>query len=74
MEIIVKNKAREFRNGKQCIAIKYTLKDKDINGSVIKLTGRYPDNGRVVNLKCKELAYVISGFGRVVIEDKEVDI
>jgi quercetin dioxygenase-like cupin family protein len=28
----------------------------------------------VVNLKCKELAYVIGGFGKVVIEGQETEI
>lgn len=74
MKIIFRNQTKKIENSKHCTAIEYPLKDKDINGSIIKLTGRYPDKGRVVNLKCKELAYVINGFGKVVIEDKEVDI
>jgi mannose-6-phosphate isomerase-like protein (cupin superfamily) len=48
--------------------------DKDINGAVIELNGRYPDKGSVVNLKCKELAYVIKGSGKLVVEDKEIKL
>jgi nucleoside-diphosphate-sugar epimerase len=34
--------------------------------------GRYPDAGWVTNLKCKELAYVIRGVGKLVVEGNEV--
>lgn len=72
MKIIYKNQTKIFKNGEACTAIEYPLGDKDINGAVIELNGRYPETNRVVNLKCKELAYVIKGSGRVVIEDKEI--
>ena len=32
------------------------------------------NNGRVINLKCKELAYIIKGSGRLVVEDKETKL
>ncbi len=51
-----------------CLAIEYPSKDKRLNGSIIKLSGRYPDSGRVYNLKCKELFYIVSGSGIVEIE------
>lgn len=56
------------------MAIEYPLEDKDINGAVIELSGRYPDTGRVVNLKCKEIAYVISGSGKIVVENEEINL
>jgi len=74
MKIIHKNQSEKRKNSENCVAIEYPLGDKDINGTVIELTGREPDKGRMVNLKCKELAYVINGFGRVVIEGKEVSL
>lgn len=48
--------------------------DKDINGAIIKLNGRYPDRGTVVNMVCKEIGYVIKGKGKVVVENKEIEI
>ena len=72
MKIIHKNQTKQFKNSDVCTAIEYPFEDKDINGAVIELEGRYPDKGRVVNLKCKELAYVIKGSGKVLVEDKEV--
>ena len=74
MKIIRRNQAEEFKNSNACKAIEYPLEDKDINGAIIELNGRYPDKGRVVNLKCKELAYIIEGSGKVVVEGKEVGL
>jgi mannose-6-phosphate isomerase-like protein (cupin superfamily) len=74
MKIAFRKQSREFKNSDFCTAIEYPLGDKDINGAVIRLKGRYPDKGRVVNLKCKELAYVIKGVGRVVVGGKEIKL
>lgn len=74
MKVVHNNQTEEFKNSAVCTAIEYPLDDKDINGAVIKLNGRYPDKGRVVNLKCKELAYVIKGSGRVEVENETVEL
>lgn len=74
MKIIHPNQTQCFKNGENCVAIEYPLGDRDINGAVISLSGRYPEKGRVVNLKCKELAYVIRGSGKIVLEDEVVDL
>ncbi len=50
------------------------MDDKDINGAVIELNGRYPHEGRMMNEKCKEMAYVIKGFGKVVVENNEIQL
>lgn len=72
MKIIHKEQTKIFKAGDTCVAAEYHIGDKDIDGTVIELSGRYPETNRVVNLKCKELAYIIKGSGRVVIEDKEI--
>lgn len=74
MKIVYKNQTEKFKNGETCTAIEYPMGDKDINGAVIELGGRYPDKGRTMNEKCKEMAYVINGSGRVVIEGKEAQL
>lgn len=74
MKIIHKNETKIFKNSEACTAVEYSLGDKDINGAIIKIKGRYPDKGRTVNLKCKELAYVIRGSGKVSIEGNETEI
>lgn len=72
MKIIHKDQTNEFKNSDVCNGIEYPLGDKDINGAVVTVSGRYPDTGRVVNEKCKELGYVISGSGKIVIEGEEI--
>lgn len=59
MKLIHKNQINNFENSKVCFGEEYPLGDKEINGAIIKVRGRYPDKGRVVNLKCKELVYVL---------------
>lgn len=72
MKVIHKNQTKVFKNSKVCTAIEYPLGDNDINGAIIELNGRYPDKGMVVNLECKELAYVIKGSGNLVVENRKV--
>jgi len=74
MKIIHKDQTEKFKNSKNCMAIEYPLGDRGINIAIVELTGRYPSKGRVVNLKCKELAYVIKGSGKVVIEKEKIDL
>lgn len=74
MKVIRKNQTNRFENSPVCIAIEYPLGDKDINGAVIELKGRYPDKGRVVNLKCKELVYVLEGSVLLEVEGRKVKL
>jgi len=74
MKIVKKKDREKHENSKNCTAFEYPLGDKDINGAVAKITGRYPDKGSVVNEVCKEIAYVIEGSGKVVVEGKEVKL
>ena len=71
MKIVRENESKKFKNIENCIATEYPLEDKDINMAVVKVTGRYPEKGRVTNLKCKELTYITRGSGKVVVEGKE---
>ena len=71
MKVVRKDQTEKFKNSDNCIATEYPLGEKEINGAVIELKVRYPEKGRVRNLECKELAYVISGSGKAVIEGKE---
>lgn len=74
MKLIKKSQTKKFKNSSVCIATEYPMGDKDINGALIELKGRYPDKGRVVNLKCKEMAYIIKGSGKLVVEGKEIKL
>lgn len=72
MKIVRSNQTNKFKNSNSCLALEYPMGDKDINGAVVKLSGRYPDKGFVANLKCKELAYIVQGSGKVNIEGKDI--
>jgi len=74
MKIVHKEQAERVSNSKNCVAVEYPLGDIDINGAIIELTGREPDEGRAMNTECKESAYVINGSGRVVIDGKIIDL
>jgi mannose-6-phosphate isomerase-like protein (cupin superfamily) len=74
MKVARKNQSEQHQSSDHCLAIEYPIDDKDINVAIIELTGRYPSAGRVVNLECKELAYVMKGSGKVVIEDQEINL
>lgn len=74
MKKISKNEAHEFKNSDVCIALEYPLHDSEINIAEITITGRYPDAGRVMNQKCKEVAFVMEGSGKAVVDDREVSL
>jgi mannose-6-phosphate isomerase-like protein (cupin superfamily) len=59
----------EFQNADSCQVIEYPFGEKDINGSVISVNGRYPESGYAVNEVCKEVVYITKGSGKLVLED-----
>ena len=71
MKIISNNETVIIKNSDKCTALEFPLGDKDINGAVIILKGRYPDEGRTVNTKCKEMAYIIKGKGNIFVNNKK---
>ncbi len=73
MKIVKKTGTKKFTNSPVCTAWEYPLGDKDINGAVIELNGRYPEKEFAINEKCKEMAYVVSGAGRLITVEGEVE-
>lgn len=73
MKLVKLKDALEFSNSDKCVGVEYPLGDKDINFSIAKITGRYPDNGYCVNEECKELIYVIDGSGTLNKKDEKVE-
>lgn len=71
MKLVKKSQTQEFKNSPVCTFREYPFGDTDINCDVVDIKGRYPDTGQVINQKCKELVYVVSGSGEVVVENKE---
>lgn len=73
MNITRKNLAREIKIGRTATAYEYPIMDNAIHGAVVKINGRYPEKGRVVNEKVTELGFVIEGSGKIVIENEEIN-
>lgn len=71
MEIITKKQRKKFKNSDSCIVFEYPIADNNINGTIIELSGRYPDKGWAVNEICKEMGYIISGSGKIIIGGDE---
>jgi len=71
MKIIRKNQAKLFRNSKECDAFEYDLGCTGLGGVVVEVRGRHPEKGRVVNLECEELAYILEGEGKILINEAE---
>jgi len=74
MKYVPKSKAQKFANSPTCTVYEYPMDDPDINGAVGIINGRYPDKNFVVNEKCKEIIYVISGSGSLTTEEKTVKL
>lgn len=71
MKIIKKDQARLHKNSRTCVALEYPFDDKDINAAIITITGRYPEEGYVVNKVCKEAVYIIVGTGILATENTQ---
>lgn len=64
MQVVKLNNAVRHQNSETCTAFEYEVSgEKDINGAVIELDGRYPESGLAVNDISKELAYTVDGSG-----------
>jgi len=74
MKVIYRNQAKEYSNSENCSGFEFDLGDKNLDGAVVNVSGRYPDNGRAVNEGCKEIAYVIDGSGKIFIEGELFNI
>ncbi|MBU2103868.1 hypothetical protein KKD81_00650 [Patescibacteria group bacterium] len=69
MEIIRQEQAEKFNDGTSFIAHEYRMLDKDINTARIEIQGRYPKTGSMRNTLVKEVVYVESGCGEVIINE-----
>ncbi len=70
MLYIIGEQAQKFENGPTCTVYEYGG-DEDLDGAVAEINGRYPESGWSMNTKVKEMAFVLSGEGKVVTKDGE---
>ena len=62
------------KNSDTCHVIEYEIGDQDLDFALVSLDGRYPETGRVINTKCKEIVYIQDGQGKVVVEGHSQDL
>jgi mannose-6-phosphate isomerase-like protein (cupin superfamily) len=71
MKRVQKEEAVEFTNGPSCSGYEYSFEDSDLNISLVKVNGRYPEEGFAMNEVCKEAAYIVGGSGSLCVEGGE---
>ena len=64
-------KETELFQGETNKTYEYNINDKDINYCIAEINGRFPTEKRAVNRKCKEMAHILKGSGRIVVEGIE---
>jgi mannose-6-phosphate isomerase-like protein (cupin superfamily) len=74
MKLVKKEETVRYEHGKTCVALEYPLNDPDINVAVIELDGRYPEKGFASNAISKELAFVVKGAGKMVVDGREIAV
>ncbi|CAM2857965.1 Cupin domain [Legionella steigerwaltii] len=71
MKISLKHQTTEHSNATSCKVTEHHLNDPMLDCAIAKISGRYPEARRVVNLGCNELVYVFQGEGKVVVNHTE---
>ena len=56
MNISRRKSAKKFEMGKTMVAYEYPVIDNKIHGAVVKIDGRYPEKGRVMNERVYEIS------------------
>ena len=74
MEYVKADEVRIVSNSSVCKVLEYELNDKDLNGAVVEISGRYPDTGWALNQKCKMLGFVLKGTGRLTTQSKTITL
>lgn len=71
MKISFKHQSIERKNSDVCVVTEHPIDDEMIDFAVVKVTGRYPNQGHAINQKCKEIVYLHEGKGKVVVNEEE---
>lgn len=72
--LIKKKESKEIKIASDSYVWEYNFGVKEIGLVKSRINGRYPDEGRKINKACKEYYYVLSGSGKVFIEDECFEI
>ena len=72
--LIKKEQAEKKINWDSCVVWEYPFPSKDLWIAVVKMDGRYPESGKIVNTECDMIYYVISWTWTVHHETGDFDI
>jgi mannose-6-phosphate isomerase-like protein (cupin superfamily) len=61
--LVKESKLKKKQNSKSCTVWEYEFPSKNLSFATAFINGRYPEKKRVVNLKCEQTYFVISGSG-----------
>ena len=73
MKYIARSQAKKVDVGAGDV-LEYNFGDSDIDAAIATINGKYPKQGFVVNEDCKELLYVISGYGKFATKEQAVEL
>lgn len=70
--LIERKQAKKFEQP-TCTVLEYGGKD-ELDIAVARITGRYPEKGKARNTKCTMMYYLLTGKGKVIIEDETFEV
>jgi mannose-6-phosphate isomerase-like protein (cupin superfamily) len=72
--LIRKSERKEKQLARDSFVWEYPLHNKNLGVATAKINGRFPESGRTVNKVCQEVYYVVSGSGKLFVENEEIDL
>ena len=71
MKKLSKHQSRLHKNSDLCVVTEYDMGDPELDFAIAKISGRYPAERYVTNTKCKEIAYIQEGAGKIEVNGVE---
>ncbi len=72
--LVKKENRKKVQITRNSFVWEYELDSKDLGFALAEINGRFPDSGKAMNKVCQEIYYVISGSGKLFIDDEEVEL
>ncbi len=67
------NQTEKFK-GETNVTYEYNIEDGDINYCIVDVKGRFPKRGYAINRGCKQMAHILAGEGKLVVNDKSYNL
>lgn len=74
MKFVAKSQSNQFVASDECVIYEYPLDSPKVSSTTAEITGRYPLAGWALNEVCDELAYVVSGSGKLLTPEQELNL